>query len=113
MAAARMGRPSDGRAGASERRRTTAEGGRVTTADGASLPPQGSQIRVDGELVTVIAAIPTADGADLVVRRSDGSLTDAVLSQADLAAAQVPVNDAAGDGTKGLATMWGRWMQYA
>src|ERR1700761_4187849 len=71
------------------------------------------QIRVEGELVTVIAAIPTVDGADLVVRRSDGTLTDAALTSGDLAAAQVPVNDAGGDGTRALATMWGRWMQHA
>ena len=85
----------------------------MTTADRASLPAPGTQIRVDGELVNVIAATLTADGADLVVRRSDGTLTDVALTNRDLATAQVPVHDAAGDGTKALATMWGRWMQHA
>ena len=54
----------------------------MTIADRASLPPAGTQIRVDGELVTVVAAIPTADGADFVLRRSDGTLTDAALTHA-------------------------------
>ena len=85
----------------------------MTTADQESLPAQGTQIRVDGEMVTVIAVTATLGGADLVVRRSDGTLTDAALTSADLAAAAVPVNDAGGDATKALATMWGRWMQHA
>ena len=85
----------------------------MTAADHVSLPPAGTQIRVDGELVTVIAATATVDGADLVVRHSDGTLTDAALTLVDLASAAVPVNDAGGDATKALATMWGRWMQHA
>jgi superfamily II DNA or RNA helicase len=85
----------------------------VTTADQASLPSPGTQIRVDGEMVTVVAVLPTVEGADLVVRRSDGTLTDAALTRADLVSAAVPVNDAGGDATKALATMWGRWMQHA
>src|ERR1700683_3033647 len=85
----------------------------MTTADRGSLPEQGTQIQVDGEIVTVVAANPTAEGVDLVVRRSDGTLTDAALSQHDLVTAQVPINDARGDGTRALATMWGRWMQHA
>jgi superfamily II DNA or RNA helicase len=47
------------------------------------------------------------------VRRSDGTLTDAALTKADLATAVVPVNDAGGNATKAMATMWGRWMQHA
>lgn len=85
----------------------------VTLSESGALPEPFTQIRVDGELVTVIAATPTGDGADLVVRRSDGTLSDAALSRADLAAAAVPVNDAGGDATRALATMWGRWMQHA
>ena len=85
----------------------------MTAADHVSLPSAGTQIRVDGELVTVIAATATVDGADLVVRHSDGTLTDAALTLVDLASAAVPVNDAGGDATKALATMWGRWMQHA
>lgn len=81
--------------------------------DHSTLPAPGSQVRLDGELVTVIAATPTADGADLVVRRSDGRLTDAALTRPDLAAAAVPVNDAGGDPAKALAALWGRWMQHA
>jgi hypothetical protein len=88
-------------------------GGTVTTPDQASLPAAGMQIRVDGELVTVIAATRTGDGADLVVRRGDGTLIDAALTRAALTAAAVPVNDARGDAVRALATMWGRWMQHA
>jgi superfamily II DNA or RNA helicase len=78
-----------------------------------SLPAPGTQIRVHGELVAVVAAAATADGVDLVVRRSDGVLTDAALTHAELAHASIPVNDAGGNSTKALATMWGRWMQHA
>ncbi len=78
-----------------------------------SLPAAGSQITVDGELVTVVAATPTMAGADLVIRRGDGTLTDASLSQEDLTRAIVPVNDAGGDPERSLTGMWGRWMQYA
>ncbi len=85
----------------------------MTATDAAALPAPGTQIRVDGELVTVIAATQTGDGADLVVRRSNGTLGDAALSRADLDAAIVPVNDAGGDSTRALATMWARWMQHA
>lgn len=78
-----------------------------------SLPAAGSRLIVDSELVTVIAATPTASGADLVLRRSDGTLTDASLSLADLARAEVPLNDARGDPEHSLTGMWGRWMQFA
>ncbi|MFE1893065.1 helicase-related protein [Streptomyces microflavus] len=77
------------------------------------LPPPGMQVRIDGELVTVIAATTTSDGADLVVRRTDGELGDVAMSFAELDAASVPVNDALGDPARALAALWGRWMQYA
>lgn len=83
------------------------------TADDGALPARGDQIRLDGELVTVVAATPTSDGADLVVRRGDGQLDDASLSQKDLAEAAVPVNDGGGNPEQALASIWGRWMQHA
>ncbi|MEV0694829.1 helicase-related protein [Streptomyces sp. NPDC050388] len=81
--------------------------------DPESLPVRGAQLRVDGEMVTVIAAAPTDDGADLVVRGGDGTLADIALSFDELRAAAVPVNDAQGDPGRALAALWGRWMQYA
>jgi superfamily II DNA or RNA helicase len=79
----------------------------------AELPAQGSQIRLDGELVTVIAATPTGAGADLVIKRGDGSYADAALSASDLKAALIPVNDSGGEPARALAGLWGRWMQHA
>ncbi|MFI6059636.1 helicase-related protein [Streptomyces sp. NPDC051286] len=78
-----------------------------------SLPARGTQIRIDGEMVTVVAAASTNDGADLVVRRRDGTLADVALSFVELRAAAVPVNDAGGEPGRALAALWGRWMQYA
>lgn len=77
------------------------------------LPTTGTQIFVDGQLVSVVVATPTAAGMDLVIRRADGSLTDAALTIAELEAAMVPANDAGGDPEKALTGMWGRWMEHA
>ena len=77
------------------------------------LPAAGARILVDGELITVVAATPTSNGMDLVVRRGDGSLGDIALTAAEFADSQVPTNDAGGDSARALATMWSRWMQYA
>jgi superfamily II DNA or RNA helicase len=85
----------------------------MSTADQGLLPSPGTQIWLDGEIVTVIVATATVGGADLVVRRRDGTLTDAAFTCADLAAAAVPTDDSGGDSTKALVTMWGRWMQHA
>ena len=68
---------------------------------------------VDGQLVTVVAATPNLDGADLVFRRGDGSLGQASLDASDLVRARVPVNDAGGHPERALTALWGRWMQYA
>ncbi|MBO4236830.1 helicase-related protein [Pseudonocardia alni] len=83
------------------------------TSPHIELPEPGAQVTVDGQLVTVVLATPTASGANLVFRRGDGSLDEASLSAADLADAHVPVNDAAGDPERALTGLWGRWMQYA
>ena len=83
------------------------------SADPAKMPTPGSQISVDGQLVTVVMATATTTGADLVIRRPDGSLTDAALTAAELAEASVPANDAGGDAANALTGMWGRWMEHA
>jgi superfamily II DNA or RNA helicase len=77
------------------------------------LPGSGSQILVDGQLVTVVVATPTDGGADLVVRLPDGTLTDAVLTTEQLAAGTIPENDGGGAGNPALLGLWGRWMQHA
>ena len=56
----------------------------MASVDAGGLPEPGAQIRLDGRLVTVVAATPTASGADLVIRRGDGTLADAVLTRAEL-----------------------------
>ncbi|MFI5064610.1 MAG: hypothetical protein ACHP9Z_11625, partial [Streptosporangiales bacterium] len=48
------------------------------------LPEPGAQIRLDGSLVTVVAATSTPYGADLVIRRGDGTLADVALTHAEL-----------------------------
>ncbi|MFE1716167.1 SNF2-related protein, partial [Streptomyces sp. NPDC058728] len=85
----------------------------MSTPETDGLPTPGTLARIDGELVTVIVAGPTVDGADLVVRRGDGTLTDVALSRVELRAAVVPINDAQGEPSRALAALWGRWMQYA
>jgi hypothetical protein len=64
------------------------------------IPEPGTQIRLDGRLVTVVAATPTASGADLVIRRGDGTLADAVLTSVELDQGSVPENDGQGDASK-------------
>ncbi|MEU6579042.1 hypothetical protein [Streptomyces sp. NPDC046805] len=44
-------------------------------------------MRIDGEIGTVVATEPTVEDTDLVVRRSDGTFSDVVLSHAELRAA--------------------------
>jgi superfamily II DNA or RNA helicase len=80
---------------------------------GTGLPAPGAQIRLDGRLATVVAATATASGADLVVRRGDGTLADAVLTAAELDQMAVPENDGRGNPQRGLAALWARWMQHA
>lgn len=83
------------------------------TSTPIGLPDPGAQMTIDGQLVTVVLATPTASGANLVFRRGDGSLDEASLSAADLAGSHVPVNDAGGNPEQALTGLWGRWMQYA
>ncbi|WP_159000922.1 helicase-related protein [Streptomyces sp. SBT349] len=78
-----------------------------------ALPKAGSQIMIDGHLVTVVMATETASGCDLVIRHGDGRLADAALTHEDLCEAVVPANDAGGNPDRALAGLWGRWMQYA
>lgn len=85
----------------------------MTSTYTGAVPEPGTQVMVDGQLVTVLAATPTVVGADLVFRRGDGSLGEASLEAADLSRAHVPVNDAGGDPERALTGLWGRWMQYA
>ena len=85
----------------------------MTSDDQGAMPAPGTQIRLDGQLVTVVAASPTLAGADLVVRQGDDTLSDASLTRADIDCAVVPVNDGGGNPEQALATMWGRWMQHA
>ena len=77
------------------------------------LPDPGAQVSIDGQLVTVVYATPTAAGASLVFRRGDGTLDEASLDTDDLARARVPINDAGGDPERALTGLWGRWMQHA
>lgn len=83
------------------------------TDDPSVLPKAGSQITVDGHLVTVVMATSTPSGCDLVIRHGNGSLADAALTYEELCEASVPANDVGGNPNRALAGLWGRWMQYA
>ena len=85
----------------------------MTRPSGSALPEAGTQVVVDGQLVTVVAAIPTVDGAELVFRNGDGALGEATLNADDLRRTEVSANDAGGQPDVALAGLWGRWMQYA
>lgn len=86
----------------------------TSTSTGAGVVPEsGTQVTLDGHLVTVLAATPNLTGVDLVFRRSDGSLGEASLDVSDLQRALLPVNDAGGHPGRALIGLWGRWMQYA
>jgi SNF2 family DNA or RNA helicase len=79
----------------------------------ATEPPErGDCLRLDGEVITIEVASPTDGGFDLIVRRSDGALVDRTITSEQLARARIPENDGEGQPTRGLASLWGRWMQY-
>jgi len=78
------------------------------------LPTKGRQVRIDGALVTVRDADWAADGAvELFVLDADGDPRRILLSEQQLAAGLVPVNDRGGDPERALTALWGRWMQHA
>jgi len=78
------------------------------------LPTKGRQIRVDGALVTVRDADWAGDGAiELFVLDAGGHPRRILLSEQQLAAGLVPVNDRGGDPERALTGLWGRWMQHA
>lgn len=78
------------------------------------LPHKGSQLRVDGALVTVRDADWADDGAvELFVIDAAGEPRRLLLTQQQVTDALVPVNDRAGDPRRALAGLWGRWMQHA
>lgn len=77
------------------------------------LPKPGSQIIIDGRLVTVIMASPTGSGCEVVFQDSDGGFDRASLTTEDLNAALTPVHDAGGDPERALTGLWGRWMEFA
>lgn len=55
------------------------------TDDAGVLPKAGSQITIDGHLVTVAMATSTPSGCDLVIRHGNGSLADAAIHVARVA----------------------------
>ena len=75
-------------------------------------PLANDRLLLDGELVTVLMATPHDDGVDLVVRRSNGVLTERTVSWESLSRAVVAENDGGGEPNQALAGLWGRWMQY-
>lgn len=75
-------------------------------------PQRGDRLELDGHLVTIETASPTDSGFDLIVRRPDGGLLDRTITWEQLAKSRVPENDGKGQPARGLAGLWGRWMQY-
>ncbi|WP_432983240.1 helicase-related protein [Dactylosporangium sp. CA-233914] len=78
------------------------------------LPAKGRQVRVDGDLVTVRDADWAGDGAiELLVLDGGGQPRRILLSEDQLTAGLVPVNDRGGQPERALTGLWGRWMQHA
>ena len=78
------------------------------------LPDKGRQIRLADSLVTVRDAELTDDGAvELFVIDGEGQPQRLLLTQPQLQASLVPVNDRGGDPQRALTGLWGRWMQHA
>jgi superfamily II DNA or RNA helicase len=77
------------------------------------LPKRGQKLKLGDELVTVETAFETDVGLDLIVRLSNGQLVDRTVSWEQFTKAGIPENDGRGESDKGLAGLWGRWMQYA
>jgi superfamily II DNA or RNA helicase len=68
----------------------------------------------DGELMTVEAVRSQNErGADLLVSSPGGRIQRVFLPADALAAALAPANDGQGDPNRGLACLWGKWMEYA
>lgn len=75
---------------------------------------KGRQVRVDGALVTVRDAEWADDGVvELFVVDADGRPDRILLSEQELAAGLVAINDRGGDPERALTGLWGRWMQHA
>ena len=78
------------------------------------LPTKGRQVRIDGSLVTVRDADWAGDGSiELLVLDADGHPRRILLSEQQLFAGLIPVNDRGGDPERALTGLWGRWMQHA
>ncbi|MET8907583.1 helicase-related protein [Micromonospora sp. NPDC004551] len=78
------------------------------------LPTKGRQVKIDGALVTVRDADWAGDGSiELFVLDAAGQPRRVLLSEQQLVAGLVPVNDRGGDPQKALTGLWGRWMQHA
>ncbi|CAI7979122.1 DUF3883 domain-containing protein [Frankia sp. Hr75.2] len=78
------------------------------------LPTKGRQVRLEGTLMTVRDAEWADDGAiELLVLDANGQPRRILLSEQELAAGLVPVNDRGGNPQRALTGLWGRWMQHA
>jgi superfamily II DNA or RNA helicase len=77
------------------------------------VPADDAQIVVDGQVVTVVRAIPTDTGADVFVLRATGTSGMVSLTCDQLAAAAVPDRDGGGNPRRALAALWGLWMRHA
>lgn len=78
------------------------------------LPMKGRQVRVGGALVTVRDADWAGDGAiELLVLDANGHPQRLLVSEQQLIAGLVPVNDRGGNPERALTGLWGRWMQHA
>jgi hypothetical protein len=77
------------------------------------LPAKGRQVRVNGALVTVRDAGRACDGVIKVfVLDADGHLRRILLSEQQLVAGLVPINNRDGDPERAPIGLWGRWMQH-
>jgi superfamily II DNA or RNA helicase len=71
------------------------------------------RIRLDGELVTVVAVTATTDGFECIVKSPTRGLVEAFLRRSQLTEVKVAAHDGSGDSGRALTAVWARWMAWS
>jgi superfamily II DNA or RNA helicase len=71
------------------------------------------RIRLDGEMVTVVAVTATPDGFECVVKSPTRGLVETFLRRSQLTDVKVAAHDGGGDSSRALTAVWARWMAWS